>query len=365
MLYSRRDVGKIALATLPVAQAFGAKKINSTFYGVKLGAITYSFGQFTLDECIKAFQDIGLGEMELMSGTAETAAGAPSPQRGGAGAGQARAGAQGRTAGAQGGPAQAPGAGAPAAAARGAAAGAGARAGAAVQRPIRPPMTEEEIVAARAQPQAQELLKWRKSVSMDKYKEIGKKVRDAGINLDVLCFNMNESITDDEIEYAFVMAKALGAKAMSTSTKVTVAKRVAPFAEKHKMMIGFHGHDNDADPNETGSLASYATALSYGKYNAVNLDIGHFTATNQDAVKFLRENYRRITNIHIKDRRKDHGPNVEFGQGDTPIKECLQLLRKQKYPFGAFIELEYRVPQGSDRVIEVKKCFEYCKQALA
>jgi sugar phosphate isomerase/epimerase len=226
-------------------------------------------------------------------------------------------------------------------------------------------MTEAQIATARANPRAQELLKWRKSVSMDKFKEVRKKANDAGINIGILCFNMTESITDDEIEFAFVMAKALGAKSLSSSTQVTVAKRVAPFAEKHKMLIGFHGHDNDSDPNETGSLESYAKALSYGKYNAVNLDIGHFTATNQDAVKFIKENHARISNIHIKDRKKDHGPNIEWGQGDTPIKEVFQLLAKEKYGFPADIELEYRVPQGSDRVAEVKKCFAFCKQALA
>jgi sugar phosphate isomerase/epimerase len=348
-----------------VVQAFGAKKINSKIRGVQIGAITYSFGSMTMDECIKAYVDIGLGDMELMSGTAEDDAGAPKPTAGGAGRGAAR--------GAGGGPG-APGA----AAARGAGGGvgrgqagapgaarAGAGAGPPAARPARPPMTEEQIATARATPRAQELLKWRKSVSMDKFKAVRKKTNDAGIAINTLCFNMTEAVTDDEIDYAFVMAKALGAKQISTSTQVTVAKRVAPFAEKHKMLIGFHGHDNDADPNETGSLESYAKALSYGKYNAVNLDIGHFTATNQDAVKFIKENHARISNIHIKDRKKDHGPNIEWGQGDTPIKDVLLLLAKEKYGFPADIELEYRVPEGSDRVAEVKKCFAFIKQALA
>jgi sugar phosphate isomerase/epimerase len=341
MLYTRRDVGKLAIATLPAMQAFGAKTINSKIRGVQIGAITYSFGSMTMDECIKAYVDIGLGDMELMFGTAEDAAGAPKPTP----AGPARgAGARG---------------------AGGGAARAGAGAGPPAARPARPPMTEAQIATARATPRAQELLKWRKSVSMDKFKAIRKKTNDAGININTLCFNMTEAVTDDEMDYAFVMAKALGAKQISTSTQVTVAKRVAPFAEKHKMLIGFHGHDNDSDPNETGSLESYAKALSYGKYNAVNLDIGHFTATNQDAVKFIQEHHARISNIHIKDRKKDHGPNIEWGQGDTPIKAVLLLLAKEKYGFPADIELEYRIPEGSDRVAEVKKCFAFIKKALA
>src|ERR1017187_7842410 len=211
---------------------------------------------------------------------------------------------------------------------------------------------------------AQEILKWRKAVSMDKFKDIRGKANRAGIRIAILCFNMNEAVTDDEMDYAFVLANALGAKAISTSTKVTVAKRVAPFAEKHKMRIGFHGHDNNTDPNETGSLESYDKVLSYGKYNAVNLDIGHFTACNYDAVAFIKEHHSRITNFHLKDRKKNHGPNTPWGQGDTPIKAVLQLLRQEKYGIPANIELEYAVPPGSDRVAEVKKCLAYCKDAL-
>ena len=356
MLYSRRDVGKIALAALPAVQAFGAAKINSKFGGVQIGAITYSFGGMDLDQVIHAYQDIGLGEMELMSNTAETAAGAPSLSFG---PGGGQRGGQRRAPGAPGG---APGAGAPGGQRRDPGAQAG---GPPRQRPPRPPMTEEQIAAARAQPRAQEMLKWRKSVSMDRFKEIGKKINNAGIDVAILCFNMNEAITDDEMDYAFVMAKALGAKAISTSTQVTVAKRLGPVAEKHKMLIGFHGHDNNADPNETGSLESYARALSYGKYNGVNLDIGHFTSCNYDAVAFIKENHARITNLHLKDRKKDHGPNTPWGEGDTPIKAVLQLLKQEKYKFPANIELEYRIPEGSDRVAEVKKCLAYCKEALA
>ncbi len=214
-------------------------------------------------------------------------------------------------------------------------------------------MTEEQIAAARATPRAQELFKWRTSVSSpwDKYKEIRKKVNDAGIiDIELLCFNMNEAVTDDEIEYAFSMAKALGARALSTSTQVTVAKRVAPFAEKHKMMIGFHGHDNDADPNETGSLESYTKALSYGKYNGVQSGHRPFSpAANYDAIAFIKENHPRITNLHVKDRKKDHGPNTVWGQGDTPIKPVLQLLKKEKYKFPANVELEYAIPERLPR----------------
>jgi sugar phosphate isomerase/epimerase len=334
-MYSRRDIGRIALASIPLARAFAA--IDSKIHGVQIGAITYSFGNMELADIVKAYPDIGLGEMELMSNHAETAMGAPSMGGRGPGGGQGRGpgGGQGR------GPGSPP-----------------------RELPIRPVMTDEQIETARNQPRAVEMRTWRLAVKDSQIADTRKSIAGAGIDVAVLCFNMNEAITDDEIEYAFRLAKGLGAKAISTSTRMPVAKRVAPFAERHKMMVGFHGHDNVADPNETGSLESYAQALSYGKYNGVNLDIGHFTSANYDAIAFIKENHARITNLHLKDKKKDHGPNQVWGEGDTPIKEVLQLLSKEKYGFPANIELEYPVPEGSTRTAEVKRCFEYCKKVL-
>ena len=101
---------------------------------------------------------------------------------------------------------------------------------------------------------------------MDRFKDVKKKFDDAGIDLRLLCFNMNEAITDDEIEYAFQMAKTLGVKAISSSTQVTVARRVAPFADKHKMMFGFHGHDSTWDPNEFATPETFAIAMGLSKY---------------------------------------------------------------------------------------------------
>jgi sugar phosphate isomerase/epimerase len=395
MLYTRRDVGKLALASVPLSVAFGAK-INSKFFGVQIGAITYSFNSIAnpdAEAIIKAYVEIGLGEAELMSNHCESLAGAPSAGGGfGGGGGAGRgAGAAGRgpggtpgAPGAMAGTPEAPGAmpggmagmpggmagmpgqmpGAPGGApgAPGAAAGRGQGRGAGGGG--RTPLTPEQQ-AARDAAQAK-LVKWRADANDATWKAVRKKFNDAGIDVALLCYNMQDSMKDEDIEYGFAMAKGLGVKGITTSTTLTMAKRIAPIADKHKLLVGYHGHDATNDPNQTATLESYDTLMSYGKYNGINLDIGHFTAANYDAVAFIQKHHDKITNLHVKDRKKDHGPNVAvWGTGDTPIKPVLQLLKKNKYPFPANIELEYQIPAGSNLIAEMKKCLAYLETCLA
>ena len=350
MELTRRDMGRVALASFALRSALGAKMIDSKINGVQIGAITYSFRMMTDPEAIiRAYAEVGLGECELMSNHCESLAGAPAmPQFGRGGGG----GNRGPQPGAGGPPAGGP----PAGAAQG-----GEGRGRGGGRMQLTPEQQEERRAAQAK-----LVDWRKSSGPDTWKKVTKKFNDAGVDVHLLCYNMQDNMTDDDIEFGFVMAKGLGAKAITTSTTLTMAKRIAPIADKHKMLVGYHGHDQTSDPNQTATLESYDTLMAYGKYNGVNLDIGHFTASNYDAVDFIQKHHAKITNLHVKDRKKDHGPNVaEWGTGDTPIKPVLQLLKKEKYGFPANLEIEYTIPEGSDIVAEAKKCFAYVKSCLA
>jgi sugar phosphate isomerase/epimerase len=352
MQISRRDLAKFALASTPLARAFAAKTIDSKFNGVQIGAITYSFNRIASPEpeaIIRAYVEIGLGEAELMSNHCESLAGAPAMPnfgRGPGGGGRAQAPAPA---------ADAPPAGTPPAAQPPAE---GRRGGGRFQLT---PEQQEERRAAQAK-----LADWRKSTGPDTWKKVRARFSDAGVDVQLLCYNMQDSMTDDDIEYGFAMAKGLGVKGITTSTTLTMAKRIAPIADKHKLLVGYHGHDATNDPNQTATLESYDTLMAYGKYNGVNLDIGHFTAAGYDAVEFIQKHHAKITNLHVKDRKKDHGPNVAvWGAGDTPIKDVMQLLKKEKYGFPANLELEYPIPEGSDIIAEAKKCLAYVKSCLA
>ena len=71
-------------------------------------------------------------------------------------------------------------------------------------------------------------------------------------------YSSNASFTDEEIDRGFEMAKALGAEIITASTTLDVAKRIAPFAEKHKMVVAMHGHSRVDDPNEFATPESFA-----------------------------------------------------------------------------------------------------------
>ncbi len=204
--------------------------------------------------------------------------------------------------------------------------------------------------------------------SMEKVDALRKMYADAGVGIHIVKFGNigDKSVTDEKMDYYFRVAKALGAGAITREIPkpedTEIAKRLGPTADKHGIKIAFHNHTQINATTYDGPL------LSHGKNLAINLDIGHYTAANDDPVLALIEKYRdRIFSLHLKDRKNkaNKQTNMPFGQGNTPVVEALQYLKKNKLPIYADIELEYPVPADSDAVKEVAKCVQYCKQALA
>ncbi len=307
----------------------GMSKPNSNFNGVQIGAITYSFRGMpgSAEDLLKYLLRCGLSSVELMGDAAEQFAGMPR----GAGRGPRPGG---------------PGPGGPAPGDR---------------RPGgRREMTEEQREARRKAQEDQ--LKWRLSVSMDKYKALRKMYNDAGVSIHIVKFgNIGDgNMTDGEIDYYFNVAKALGARGITRELSEDAARRLGPIADEHKIMIGFHNHTQLKPTTYDGPI------LSYGKYLGINFDVGHFVAgTNESPIPLIQKHHDRILSLHLKDRKVNNGPNMPFGEGDTPVALILQLMKREGWKFPADIELEYRVPEGSDAVAEVTKCVQFCRESLA
>lgn len=312
-----------ALATvvfLPSGLAAGQasrQKPNSKFGRVQVGAISYSYRSMpgTAEDILGYLLACGLSSVELMGNAIEDYAGAPQYQ------------------------------------------------GPAFQRGAQ--LTEQqrtEMMEARAK-NAEELKEWRRTVSMDKFKELRKMYNKAGVDINIAKLG-NPNWSDEEIDYAFEVAKVLGARGITFEIGIDAAKRMAPFAEKHKMYAIMHNHGQPGEPG-----FSFEEHLAFGKNLMLNFDVGHYWgATGLHPNGIIEKLHDRIASIHIKDKTgKDANPadtNMPFGQGSTPLNDILKLIDKNRWPITADIELEYNIPEGSDAVAEVKKCVGYLEDIL-
>jgi len=404
MLYTRRDVGRFALAAGAVGisspKMFGAAKPDSKVKGIQIGAITYCYRSMpdqSAEAHLQYFVDSGISAIELetplgnwtrekgnwASSPAAAAAAAAGGGRGGGGFGRGGSGA-GRGGGGGRGPAQTypvvagmkvgfpndqpagqwngvacpagrggGGGEAPAGARGGSGRGGGGGFG-------RGPQTPEQIAAADAE------RKWRLALPMSIFKDLRTLYNNAGVT--IYAVKEVHQDTDADLDYTFNVAKTLGA------THVTLElptgpdadkefKRLGDWALKYKMLAAYHTH-------QQGSMTALDTAFEVSKGNAANVDLGHFmAATNPGGtpLDFLNKFHDRIASFHLKDRTSvaHCALNLPWGTGETPIAQILQTVLKNKWTMPATIELEYNIPEGSDAVKEVAKCLEFCRKALA
>ncbi len=324
MLHSRRDFVRLAVVGLPACNLLTGGAVASAS-GVRLGVQTYSFremlatpGDMT-DKMIAAMRQLGLTECEMFEPCLQPPAlSADAPW--------------------------------------GMAAGKPTEASLLGHMPTKTTGNSElaHIEAVRS---------WRLGPGLDQINSAAAKLRKAGIRVLAFNFLLKDTCSDAEIEQGIQMTRALGAQIMTASTTLTMAKRSIAFFEKHGVQLALHGHSNLSDPNQFATPASFEAGLALSQLYRVNLDIGHFCAAGFDPVAFIQAHHDRITNLHIKDRKRNDGPNMPFGQGDTPIGPVLQLLKRERYPIPAYVEYEYAGTGTS--VQEVAKCLDYVRSVLA
>lgn len=220
----------------------------------------------------------------------------------------------------------------------------------------------KNITAEQLKERQDALIKWKQQLDMQEIAGMYKQFKDAGIKIQAYSANVNDSTSHHDMELNFKIAKALGTDTLTTSATITSMKRMDGFAQKYKIKVGMHNHSNVDRPNDFSTPESFTKAMEgCSSYTRINLDIGHFVAANFDPVDFITKNHDKIVCIHVKDRKKNQGMNVPFGEGDTPIKQVLTLIRDNNWPIPANVEYEYN---GADTKTELEKCIQYCKSIV-
>lgn len=309
--------GSAAALTLVTGKLFGAPayiphlgKPNSLFNGVQVGVISYSWRSMpgNVEDILKYCIESNISAIELMGDPVEQFAGAP-------------------------------------------------------VAPTLPPRAERtDEHRAILKEYESKLAAWRTGVALDKYAQVKKMYNAAGVKIygfKPSALGINNS--DAEVNYALRAAKALGANQANVELPKESAEtlRLGRIADKNKIYVGYHGHTQQTP-------TWWDVALGQAKYNAMNFDLGHYVAAGFEPIELLTAKHDRIVSMHVKDRKSkaNGGANLPWGEGDTPVVEVLQLMRKNKYKFPATIELEYNIPSGSDAVKETARCVEYARKAL-
>ena len=325
-MYTRRELGKLALPAMLVAEAAAksAAKISSKIRGVQIGVATYSYNnlprQGLLDVIIHSMTDCGIGDCLLNPPATEPPELSEKvrPARGGG---------------------------------RGASGGSGRG---------RAPLTPEQAAAAES------LHQWHLTVSLDYYTAIRKKFSDAGLEIHTYEPSMGTVVSDEDLNRACEVTKALGAPVMAEPLTRSAAKRLAPIADKHGIKVALQGRPNmnPTDPDAMAKPADFEEAMGYSKNFGTSIDVGDATAGGWDALKFIQDTHARVFSLNLKDKTKA-GVSVPWGQGDSRIKEILQLVRDKKYPIRCYIDCDYPTPEGGSRLDDVKRCLDFARAALS
>jgi sugar phosphate isomerase/epimerase len=309
---------------------------NSSFGGVQIGTITYSWRDKPggVENIIKYCKEAGISTIELMSGDVEEYLGAPKNPM------------MAMFAPPPAPPKPAPGA-PPAAPPAG-----GFK---------RPELTAEQ--KAQIAKYNDEVKAWRLALPISKFDDVRKMFDAAGISIHIIKFSPARW-SDEEIDYAFKAAKALGAKGVTDELGMEAVKKMAPFAEKNGLYAIFHTHMQFATPG-----FSYDPFMAVSPAVMFNFDSGHFFGSTGLHPNTIIEKYHdRIVSIHVKDKT---GPKTDpantnqvWGQGECPVEDILLLIKQKGWPIFCDVELEYDVKPWSNSVKEVKTCVHYARQIL-
>jgi len=222
--------------------------------------------------------------------------------------------------------------------------------------PLEEEVLQDELELAR-QTFADRRQRWRRDVSLTPLEAVRQEYGRAGVRIEIVRWDGLVFLSDEDVDYCFRCAAALGAGTLSTDLVMGGPRRLAPFAERYRLLLGFGG-DRNTD------AAELEAAFSHGRFNRASLDIGEWMAGGHGSpLPFLEQHASRITHVHLNDRHAD-GTGAPFGRGEVPIREVLAGMRAHQWPFQATIALAEVGPDGSARMEEIADAIDYCRSCL-
>jgi Xylose isomerase-like TIM barrel len=203
--------------------------------------------------------------------------------------------------------------------------------------------------------------RWWAETPLSHFEGVRRKFNDAGINIE--CFMGNDWVTDEELNRDFLIAKALGARYLGRPAGLPRIQRMARAAETHNFPIYVHNEQEKED--------YLLAAMAVSPLVRINFDTGNYTgAGGSNHLAFIEAYHDRISHLHLKDRKRD-GTITPLGQGDTPVKQILWLLRDKQYDIGAFIENEvgllehwFKGQPVTPTIASVRQFVNYMNQVL-
>jgi sugar phosphate isomerase/epimerase len=205
----------------------------------------------------------------------------------------------------------------------------------------------ESMSSMTPQMMRRELRKWRLRAPLGFFESIGARFASAGIRVYAYNYSPDATFTDEEIDRGFSMARALGADVLTVATTEPIAERIGRYADKHRMVVAL----------DAGAPTTVRSPFK------LQVDVARLLAANVDPVAYVRAHHEEITSLYLTDCRTGSSDAVRWGEGDAPIREVLQLLKREGWPIHAYVKYQHR--GGGAVVDEVKRCVAYAKQAMA
>ena len=118
-----------------------------------------------------------------------------------------------------------------------------------------------------------------------------------------------------------------------------VARRLEPLLAPD-VVVAIETHDHFASAVRTGELVARVDNPSF----AAIWDVHHPTRVGESPKEVVTALGRAIRLVHVKDarRRGDDWQLAPLGEGDVPVRECLELLRSSGYEGWLTVEWERR-----------------------